>query len=301
MLFGTGFVYNYDDPLDSTFEGNTEITLAKFNGDFTGGNFLTGNTVVESVDANGNTTAPGSTAQLTRDMMAYAIQGPNNELYLSSGNGIGFYATENDETQKTLQLGLKVVTGTTHEVAYWTGEGWAKLIDLVSKSENYYKIDMTKLPYTTDSNGKKKYTVILKEGPTGSSTAENFISLTNIKVNGYDFAPLEENAMSKNATLKINNFKNIKGLDEQSGNIVAGNDATYKFTTSSEIDKVVIKVNDNVVKSVRAVYSDGEDGTRSWTVKVRADVNISSFYIYVYDSNDQYNVYTVTGKTATEK
>lgn len=301
MLFGTGFVYNYDDPLDSTFEGNTEITLAKFNGDFTGGNFLTGNAVVESVDANGNTTAPGSTAQLTRDMMAYAIQGPNNELYLSSGNGIGFYATENDETQKTLQLGLKVVTGTTHEIAYWTGVGWAKLVDLSSNKENYYKIDMTKLPYTTDSNGKKKYTVILKEGPTGSSTAENFISLTNIKVNGYDFAPLEENAMSRNATLKINNFKNIKGLDEQSGNIVAGNDATYKFTTASEIDKVVIKVNDNVVKSVRAVYSDGEDGTRSWTVKVRADENISSFDMYVYDSNDQYNVYTVTGKTATEK
>lgn len=301
MLFGTGFVYNYDDPLDSTFEGNTEITLAKFNGDFTGGNFLTGNTVVESVDANGNTTAPGSTAQLTRDMMAYAIQGPNNELYLSSGNGIGFYATENDETQKTLQLGLKVVTGTTHEVAYWTGAGWAKLVDLSSNKENYYKIDMTKLPYTTDSNGKKKYTFILKEGPTGSSTAENFISLTNIKVNGYDFAPLEENAMSRNATLKISNFKNIKGLDEQSGNIVAGNDVTYKFTTSSEIDKIVIKVNDNVVKSVRAVYSDGEDGTRSWTVKVRANENISSFDMYVYDSNNQYNVYTVTGKNVTEQ
>ena len=301
MLFGTGFVYNYDDPLASTFAGDTEITLAKFNGDFTGGNFLTGNTVVESVDANGNTTAPGSTAQLTRDMMAYAVQGPNNELYLSSGNGIGFYATENDETQKTLQLGLKVVTGTTHEIAYWTGAGWAKLVDLSSNKENYYKIDMTKLPYTTDSNGRKKYTVILKEGPTGSSPAESFVSLTNIKVNGYDFTPLEESAMSRNATLKVNSFKNIKGLDEQSGDIKAGNDATYKFTTSSEIDKIVIKVNDNVVKKVRAVYSDDEDGTRSWTVKVRADENISSFDMYVYDSNDMYNVYTVAGKNATEK
>ena len=107
--------------------------------------------------------------------------------------------------------------------------------------------------------------------------------------------------MSRNATLKISNFKNIKGLDEQSGNIVAGNDATHKFTTSSEIDKIVIKVNDNVVKSVRAVYSDGEDGTRSWTVKVRANENISSFDMYVYDSNNQYNVYTVTGKNVTEQ
>ena len=303
MLFGTGFVYNYDDPLASVFEGTPEISLVRFNGDFSGANFLSGNTVVESVDVNGNTTSPGAaTSEITKDMMAYAVQGPNNELYLNSGSGVGFYATENDETQKTLQIGVKVVTGSTHEIAYWTGAGWAKLTDLSSNSENYYRIDKLTLPYTTDVNGKKKYTVILKEGPTGSSPAESFVSLTNIKVNGYNLTPLDEAAMSRNTVLKVENFKNMYGLDEQDGSIAAGKAVSYTFTTSTNVDRIKVKVGESSIKGVRVLHKDNE-GIRTWTVKFKNTGNssISSFDLYVLDSNDLYNVYTVAGKTATEK
>jgi hypothetical protein len=234
-------------------------------------------------------------------MMSYAMQGPNNELYLNSQNGIGFYATETGASQKTLQIGVKVATGSTHELAYWANtNGWVKLADLSSKNENYYKIDVSKLPYTTDSSGKKKYTVIIKEGPTGSSTALDFVSLTNIKVNGYELTPLDSVAMEKNTDLKIDSFKNIYGLDEQLGSLTENTVVNYTFTTSTDVNNIKIKVGDTEIKGASVLYNDKE-GIRTWTLKFKPTSSIESFDLYVFDSDDRYNVYTVTGKTATEK
>lgn len=316
LIFGKGFEFNYDNPLDSKFDGEPEASLIRFDPDIVDnasgnkGVFLSGSTVVESVDENGNTTEPGSVAEITKDMMAYAVQGPNNELYLGKYNGFGFKATLNDNlnTNTTLQIGIKRVTGKHHDLQYWTKDkSWVRLTydygnnTIFSATENYYKIPVDNMPVET-VNGKKTYTVIIREMPQEGSIEGDFISLTNLKVNNYTIAPLSEDVFiktSEDSALIPVNFKNLYGVDAQSSSIAAGTVAAYTFTTSTDVERVKVEIAGKEVRGVRALHSD-KDGVRTWTIKFKPASSVSEFNVTTYNSIDNYSTVTVQAKPVNE-
>lgn len=112
------------------------------------------------------------------DLVTYANQGPNNEVYLKNGQGIAFKLVTDDKSKvQTVQIGAKLAngnSGTLYSNAFSTTET-TKTIG--TATDMYYKLN--NLTWGNASNGKYESNVI-----TFKNNSDSIISLTNVKVTG---------------------------------------------------------------------------------------------------------------------
>lgn len=274
MLFGDNYVFNYSDPLNST-TGEALASLVKFsenNGTVEG--YLAGSTYVETYTENKTSTSDKeASAGAARNLMTYAVNGPNNELYLGNGYGFGFKYTRQDGDQHTIQIAIKNVSGSDLDVMYLNADSqWSKLADLTSKTENYYRLD-------TLEDINENAIVIKVEGGDG------FVSLTKAKINGYTVQPLEVSSLpsgSSDSNLKPTVAPKV-GINARDKIFRKNTYVTVTLTTALSVEDVAVingkdAKGDVILSEARIVTASRkliENGTKAmWTVKFMTDADV---------------------------
>lgn len=287
MIFGSNFNYDRDNPENSTWDGDPTgvmATLIRYDKN----EYLNGATLVEILknrnDASETpTTEPGSTF----DLLTYAFSGPNKELYLENGYGVGFMP---DGEGGLLQIGVKLISrpgNTNPTIQYLDSDGgWKTLCVVDSSTEKYYS-----LGEIVASGDIYDGMVTLKvDGP-------GVISLTNIKSKGYDFWPVTTKAdgsdPNQNIVLKQDNLKVVSGY--RNGKFAAGL-INIRVTTQVADDITAVKVFDmdgNEITLQSMTFKD-KDGVRTWTIKFKAKTAAQNYMVQVFNSagnfSDQINV-----------
>ena len=201
MILGTGYTFSMGsaaDPAVVTAGQNIIAGLAQFDAAANKLYMTQGSTVVEcytgSVDSGVIVEDDkADAADHTSSLLAYAISGPNNELYLT-GEDYVFATTISPvasvaDADRTVQIGLKVVEGSV-TVQYRTTSGWANLTgenDITSATEQYYKVPLDTL-WTV--NERK---VLMLRAVSAVTDQAYILSLTNIKSYGVTFKKPDTN------------------------------------------------------------------------------------------------------------
>ena len=213
--------------------------------------------------------------------------GPNKELYLENGYGVGFMP---DGEGGLLQIGVKLISrpgNTNPTIQYLDSDGgWKTLCVVDSSTEKYYS-----LGEIVASGDIYDGMVTLKvDGP-------GVISLTNIKSKGYDFWPVTTKADGsdpiQNIVLKQDNLKVVSGY--RNGKFAAGL-INIRVTTQVADDITAVKVFDmdgNEITLQSMTFKD-KDGVRTWTIKFKAKTAAQNYMVQVFNSagnfSDQINV-----------
>lgn len=146
----------------------------------------------------------------TTEISNYKDLGPNNEVYLSDGNSIGFKLKSS--TPSSIKIGIKAPSGST-EVAIGSDAESTMDFKLNSATDMYY--DVTKA-IVFDENGEA-YVVITNIG-----NSKAIVSLTNIKFT-YDEAPATQPSILSNTevgeyTVKMTlSRNNVEDTDSSTG------------------------------------------------------------------------------------
>ena len=260
MILGEGYAFemgNAENPV--TAGGNIIASLAKMGAD--GKLYMTqGSTVVESYTGSIDS---GTIAQLegendtmdvadnTTSLLAYAISGPNNELYLTGEEYVFATALENPAEDATIQIGMKAVQGAS-KVEYLSngtdenGYVWKTLADaeqITTATEMYYKVDLTDLRQTND--GKK----VLVLRAVNAGAGDYILSMTNIKYNGVTFEkPAVSDLVADETVVKD---EAIAGTFEVLSNSTGTKKSVVSFTVPNEVNDFTI---------VRLVEKKDENG-----------------------------------------
>lgn len=295
LILGEGFEFNYEDPASSVEGEEPVATLIQYSTDEEGAIYLLqGKTVVESFSGE-FVTAKGADADITSDLMTYAVNGPNNELYIENGYALGFDITPEDEKDLVLQIGVKKIQGTQPKLKYLNSdEEWVEIATIESATELYY--DLTKI----DDLYCGSQVILTVEGEGA------IISFTNLKVNGYELTGLtpeipESDGIMENAELNANTVKVKSGYSSSKG-FTAGKYSTITFKTITDVESIKIVVKDaelvngqpvsktDSMPVVTASYKDS-NGVRTWTVKFKVDAeeNVPNFSIVCYDMYGNYS------------
>lgn len=136
--------------------------------------------------------------QYSGNLQQYAIAGPNNEVYMNSGDAIVLFVKQTG-TKGLLHIGVhdlhdgdfygETSENQTSAIRYWTkGEDengvWSANINIgLSGTEQYYPIDYTACPTVTV--GEETYYQVTIQVSSG------MVSFTNVKTVGLDFVALE--------------------------------------------------------------------------------------------------------------
>ena len=312
-LFGKGFVFNYENPLESTIptkkhnEDGECINLDQLpvatlfieseDGDY----YLSGKTVVEAYKASRYDSDIDLT-DVTNDMMTYAVQGPNNELYLDgSGYAVGFDTTAEDgaeDSECTIQVGLKVVSGTSvqiqRQVSYDEWEDW---VTVKSATEKYYVLDDV-----LDDDGNKdafSFAIRVKPGTTG------VISVTNLKVKNYTLSALDITTKeSENETETLNPYGFVYKSGCKTG-FTKNTNATFTCKTPVGVEDIkLFSVNNStekvaVISKSYKVVGSGNDAYQLWTVRFKPTTTQKTYFMRAYDNAGNYSKSTEFGKGVT--
>ena len=277
LVFGEGYKFNYDDPTASTGMGNPSASLVQFIGTAGSVAYLAGNTVVEDFKENkASLDDRYETTNLTRDLMTYAVNGPNNELWLSDGYGFGFNYTG---TGSTLQIAVKNVGSTPMTLQYLKADNsWGTVDTITSSTEDFYRLDTL----TDKAEGK----VVLK------AVGSGVLSLTRLKVQGYTTSPLtvENPTGTEDSSLGISDISYTRGYNSKAKVFNKNALALVKFTTSADIEDVTLDSYDLVTAS-KKVSGD----TAVWTIKFKTDEEnaVATVTGKIYDKNGNYASFTL--------
>lgn len=282
LILGANFKFNYDDPLSSTYDKQGVISLAKYTGN--GAAFLTGKSVVESFNGYNTDNTKELDPNTTKDMMTYAVSGPNNELYLSAGYGLAFmYDNLEGYTgnSKTIQVGIKNVKGSELKLQYLkevnNSAVWTDIATIKSATELYYKLDTLGDKY----DGKLYLRVAGGDG---------YVSLTGMKVVGYKLSPVTATTVEDKGVKSELNPTDVvikAGYNTKSDSFIKDRYAMVKVTTTVAVDD--IKVFDANGKEVTLTTASSKtvDGGLEWTLKFKAskteNIKASTMYIVGYD------------------
>lgn len=282
LILGANFKFNYDDPLSSTYDKQGVISLAKYTGN--GVAFLTGKSVVESFNGYNTDNTKELDPNTTKDMMTYAVSGPNNELYLSAGYGLAFmYDNLEGYTgnSKTIQVGIKNVKGSELKLQYLkevnNSAVWTDIATIKSATELYYKLDTLGDKY----DGKLYLRVAGGDG---------YVSLTGMKVVGYKLSPVTATTVEDKGVKSELNPTDVvikAGYNTKSDSFIKDRYAMVKVTTPVAVDD--IKVFDANGKEVTLTTASSKtvDGGLEWTLKFKAskteNIKASTMYIVGYD------------------
>lgn len=282
LILGANFKFNYDDPLSSTYDKQGVISLAKYTGN--GAAFLTGKSVVESFNGYNTDNTKELDPNTTKDMMTYAVSGPNNELYLSAGYGLAFmYDNLEGYTgnSKTIQVGIKNVKGSELKLQYLkevnNSAVWTDIATIKSATELYYKLDTL-----GDKYAGKLYLRV-----TGG---DGYVSLTGMKVVGYKLSPVTATTVEDKGVKSELNPTDVvikAGYNTKSDSFIKDRYAMVKVTTPVAVDDIKVFAANGKEVTLTTASSKTVDGGLEWTLKFKAskteNIKASTMYIVGYD------------------
>lgn len=278
LVLGENFVYDQDEPENSTGY-DPKAALVKYTDQ---NNILPGVTVTENFSsAYFKGQGHNNQAQNTADMLAYAVQGPNNELYLSEAYGVALKVSSGTQ----VQVGVKAVSGAPVVQYLNSSAGWNTLATLNTATEMYYTIDLSDCYNNI---------ILLRVKDDGNSETNAIASFTNLKVD-------------KNATISIPtdvDVKDIETADQDAANkdLLEGNNGfsvidgpgpnnrrTITFVTKADVVDVQVFFGDQEADTVTASYTFTDAGTKTWVIRAQTPDGQSGneYKVYVV-SNDGY-------------
>lgn len=203
MVFGEEYQVDYvtpADPAKSEKSATASLIRIEQDGKF---NISYGSTVVEGFTGHMSSAeiAQAENPMGTDSLLSYAVNGPNNELYLTDGNkgfawGTVVTAAEG-AVNPAIWVGLKAVAGTPfvkykNQAGEWVAlEGLSEEGRLTTATERYYKLPALEELYQVD--GKAVLLIQAEEG---------IASFTKLKYNDVTFAAVKtlgENAITYDA------------------------------------------------------------------------------------------------------
>lgn len=217
----------------------------------------------------------GSTADIT----TYANYGPNNEVYLASGQAISFKIPEGLSNLKTVQIGAKSPNGTA-KMSVTVNNSTDPLIngsEIGTATEMYYKLDNVKAgDVITISNTDTDGNIILSltnvkltftEAPTAST--ENTVALAAMGTEEQEVAVMAVRALFAAPTPVVETFEpETFKVSLSKNSISAGQKATLTVKASAEV--TAITVNGETYNSYTTRYE--RSGWRWWSAKTEYHV-----------------------------
>lgn len=237
----------------------------------------------------------------------FELIGPNEEVYLSPGYGVGF-AVESTEIPESVQLEIKIPkpinNGSTLTAQTYGKSGSIKNLTVNSATEMFY--DITDAVQFTKDGDVYRATVVLSNGISGS--ANEVVAITNIKmtyadgmtVNSVDSDVISTASVADtvNVALKasteiyldvfdtvyvqhqasIPNYDIVNAQSDES--VSLGETVTVEFNTAKCVDDV--KITDENGEAVKLetlsgvvdeekIYSDDYMNAKTWTATFKAD------------------------------
>ncbi len=205
LILGTGYTYDMQNPSDPVKEGTADTikaSLALFENNQL---YVTRGTAV--VECYTGTVDSGSIAETERveqadqttSLLAYAISGANNELYLTGEQYVVATVLNVESENATLQLGMKAVQGNS-KVQYLNKDGgWNEVEgagNVTTATEMYYKVDLNTV-WTV--NGKK---VLIVRAAAAVEGEPYILSMTNIKYSGLTLKNPDATDLGENVVIK---------------------------------------------------------------------------------------------------
>lgn len=213
------------------------------------------------------------------DITTYANYGPNNEVYLASGQAISFKIPEGLSNLKIVQIGAKSPNGTA-KMSVTVNNSTDPLIngsEIGTATEMYYKLDNVKAgDVITISNTDTDGNIILSltnvkltftEAPTAST--ENTVALAAMGTEEQEVAVMAVRALFAAPTPVVETFEpETFKVSLSKNSISAGQKATLTVKASAEV--TAITVNGETYNSYTTRYE--RSGWRWWSAKTEYHV-----------------------------
>ena len=274
MILGD-YQISYDESGNMSWTGNGDnaiASLVRFGTDAT--QFLTGTTVTENFTGAYYGGTPSKDTAMTSSMLSYLLQGPNNELYLSSGYGVAFYVTGYEEnSNQTLQIAAKMLTGSP-SLYYLSSDAqneWKPLGTrgggkIETSTEMYYEIP---LDDCKDVGGKKLVAIRVGDGIFEEGTPKNVMSLTYVKASS--ILSFEAVPKADVPDTKADNYLegDISTLREPGQN----NRKIITFATTKDVIDVKVQVGEEYATYTAASYVFDTSGSKTWIVAYDASAS----------------------------
>ena len=254
----------------------------------------------------------------TADANAYQSDGPNNEVYLASGQAIVFALQTVGKTKPAgVYVSMKSPTGevkvrygsAAEAVSESTGLKYEER-NMVTTSDMYYEIPENVLSWEQQTNGTWKTKVAVQIANI-SGTAGQILALTNLKVT-YASAPTSGEVrftttqqQSQVAYTQIRDLMAELYADSYDTEIRSAAFATrtidvnktteLNVVTSTDANALIIRDKKGNVITPESVSYEDKDGERHW--KLTMTHKVSGIYIYKVSVEAAYGIMTETPAT----
>ena len=256
----------------------------------------------------------------TADANAYQSDGPNNEVYLASGQAIVFALQTVGKTKPAgVYVSMKSPTGevkvrygsAAEAVSESTGLKYEER-NMVTTSDMYYEIPENVLSWEQQADGTWKTKVAVQIANI-SGTAGQILALTNLKVT-YASAPTDNNGeviftttqqQSQVAYTQIRDLMAELYADSYDTEIRSAAFATrtidvnktteLNVVTSTDANALIIRDKKGNVITPESISYEDKDGERHW--KLTMTHKVSGIYIYKVSVEAAYGIMTETPAT----
>lgn len=256
----------------------------------------------------------------TADANVYQSDGPNNEVYLASGQAIVFALQTVGKTKPAgVYVSMKSPTGEVkvrygsagEEVSASTGLKYEER-NMVTTSDMYYEIPENVLSWEQQTDGRWKTKVAVQIANI-SGTAGQILALTNLKVT-YASVPTDNNGeviftttqqQSQVAYTQIRDLMAELYADSYDTEIRSAAFATrtidvnktteLNVVTSTDANALIIRDKKGNVITPESISYEDKDGERHW--KLTMTHKVSGIYIYKVSVEAAYGIMTDTPAT----
>ena len=257
----------------------------------------------------------------TADANAYQSAGPNNEVYLKSGQSIVFALQTVGTTKPAgVYVSMKSPTGevkvrygsAAEAVSESTGLKYEER-NMVTTSDMYYEIPENVLSWEPQEDGTWKTKVAVQIANTSTPGQGQILALTNLKVT-YASAPTDNNGEVKFTTTQQQSqvaYTQIRDLmaelyaDSYDTEIRSAAFATrtidvnktteLNVVTSTDANALIIRDKKGNVITPESISYEDKDGERHW--KLTMTHKVSGIYIYKVSVEAAYGIMTDTPAT----
>lgn len=315
--------YYSDDEKDAvitqvkTLIAEGQIAYADVSSDAEGNPILvSGTTMIEDYD-----NPDGAVLIAAESLEEYLSFGPNNELYLDGTSAtalIAFYVkpTGDDAKTRTIQIGahrkddsdadnsgfVNMVYGSSAEQI--NDAKSAPSYQVKSGTEQYYTIDISKL--TPDKNGR--YLVLIGTDVGAGENTSNTLSITNLKLSGYELTSCEEEIQKEDSTLlnEARTFRSLRVVEEdpvpeetinENLSITSAKFKTTKVVSGKSVTLSVVATDE--ADSISITDKDGKEVTVDKSSKKEKNGSVNFTFVWkVTGQKGEELTYTVRAKDA---
>ena len=206
-------------------------------------------------------------------LLTYLQMGPNNEVYLSGGNGVAFMASaEAGATASTLQVSVKSCFNKSGDALYYLSadKTWKTLADsnAYSNTEMYFDI-----PVANCAKVGEQYLIALRVGNGTASDAGTILSLVNLKVKGYTLSRMANGTALSTLSLSTMTPEDVTETIWKS---LADGRTLVTFQTSSNIADVRITKDGKEIEG-QILYASTQNDRKVWSILLPATTDEAGY------------------------